>query len=144
MTAIQQPLALKISARTILVDLNTVASSLGFDNESVTAMVDNATHPEHLRWVFNVGLGEARELRFWTAEIVARDMVKHFSIEDVIAQILGSRELFRRSEIEVHWRISAQHIKNLIAAGRLVETGNRLLRTSLVKFLAESWEGSRP
>ena len=142
----QVPLALKLSARTILVDLQSVRAARGLDAESIIAMVDNARHPDHLRFVFNVGLGEARELRFWTTEIIAPESVTHLGRDEVINLILGQRETFRRSEIEIQWVISALHISNLVKSGQLLETKEgptrgRLLRSCLANFLRSRWIG---
>lgn len=136
------PLALKLSARTVMADLQTVRAVKGLDAESIVAMVDNAFHPERLRFVFDVGCGAkgaARELRFWATEIIAPEFTAKFKIDEAVASILGARETFRRSEIEMQWIVSAQHISNLIKSGALVEEGNRLLSTSLKNFLRRRW-----
>lgn len=156
MIALQQPLALKLSARTILVNLDAVRAAKGVDAESVIAMVENALHPEHLRFVFDLSLGEVnggrgasrrRELRFWTTEIVAPEFAhgpkqEPVTIDQAIAEIIGARETFRRSEIEMQWVCSATHIMRLIEAQEIYEEGNRLLSLTLKNFLKRRWIGT--
>lgn len=140
---IQQPLALKLSARTILVNLESVRAAKGIDAESVVAMVRNARHPEHLKFVFNIAENprdsRREELRFWTTEIVAPEFVQKVAIDQAVAEIIGARETFRRTEIAMQWVCSDTLIGRLIKAGELVEEGNRLLSVSLKNFLIRRW-----
>jgi hypothetical protein len=141
MSMLQQPLALKLSARTILVNLDSVRTAKGVDAESVIAMVDNVLHPEHIKFVFDLSLPGTtrRELRFWITEIVAPDFVAGLAINQAVAEIIGARETFRRSEIEMQWVCHAATIMRLIKAGELAEEGNRLLSVSLKNFLIRRW-----
>ncbi len=147
----QQPgLNLKLSARIVLVDLQSVRCLRGVDAQSVLAMADNALHAEHLRFVFDFSTGrKLRELRFRVREVIAPETVAGLSLKDAIAGILGAggRRLFCRGEIEMQWVLSAPLIMRLVRAGAIAElagaagAGNRLLRSGLEKFLKCRWLG---
>lgn len=143
MTATQQPLALKLGARTVMVNLETVRIVRNnLDAESIIAMVDNFVHPEHLQFVFNIAQrrdARRRELRFWATEIIAPEFTAKFTIDEAIASIIGGKDTFRRSEIEMQWVCSADLIGSLVESGELVEAGNRILSTSLKNFLRRRW-----
>lgn len=140
-TALQRSLPLEISARTVLVTLETVRIARGCDAESVLNCVGDATHPKFLRWVFNVGVkpdGDIRELRFWKDEVVGDEVTspsKWFSTSQAIAKILGARRTFPRGEIEVQWTINATTISRLVRTGELAEVNHELTRASLAAFL---------
>lgn len=133
----QGTLPLEVSARCVLVPLETVRIQRGCDAESVLRTVGDATHPRFLRWVFNLGvnrLGDIRELRFWKDE-VAGIADPWAEPETAIELILGKRETFPRGEIEVAWTINATTIGRLIRAGELEESNHKLTRASLAAFL---------
>jgi hypothetical protein len=140
----QRSLPLEVSARCTLVTLEFVRNLRGCDAESVRNCVGDATHPNFLRWVFNLAVkpaGEIRELRFWKSEILG-PTDKWAQPAAAIAQILGARETFPRGEIEVAWTINATTISRLVRTGEIEEspcrTGHhrRLTRRSLAAFLA--------
>ena len=68
MSMSQVGLNLKVEApRTVFSTVEYVRALRRVDAESVFAMVDAG----ELRWVFDIGLGDRRELRLMTAELVA-------------------------------------------------------------------------
>lgn len=143
MTATQQPLAIKLNARTVFVDLDTVRIvKNSLDAESIIAMVDNFTHPDHLRFVFNISPQpdpRRRELRFWATEVIAPEFTAKFSIDEAIASILGGRETFSRTDIEMQWVCHAATVKRLIDAGEIAQEGKRIPASSLKNFLKRRW-----
>ena len=125
---------LPISARTVLVDLQTVRAARGVDAESIVALVDNG----ELQWVFDLGLGggDIRELRFWAREIIAPETVTNLKLSAVVDSILGNGATIRRGEIERQWVISAPHVMRLVRAEEIKEIApGKICRLSLVKFL---------
>ena len=143
---LQTPLPLKTGSSPILMSVEGVRVFRPGDAESIFSMIDNALHPEHIRFAFNVGSGlpgAARELRCWTTEILAPQSVKHFTIDEALSAILGARETFSRGFIETQWIISAAHISNLVESRQLTETGNRFVNATLKNFLRSRWEGGR-
>jgi hypothetical protein len=139
----QRRLPLKIKSRIALVGLDSARGAIGLDAESVIAMKDSG----QLKCVFNVACNpdDARrqELRFFVPELIAHthETPFPFSIDEVIADILGAREMLRRSELEIEWIISHVHVMRLIRDGHLQETGNRLLRSTVENFLRKRWIG---
>lgn len=128
---------MQISARTTLLNLDTVRVARGCDSESVLKCVGDATHPKFLRWVFNVAInasGTKRELRFWKNEICGQ-VDKWAAPKIVISKILGTRRSYPRGEIEIQWTVNATTISRLVRAGELVEADHELTRDSLAAFL---------
>jgi len=135
------------SPRVRLVPIAIARWLYGIDTQAVMARVDNAVHPQHIRWAFNIGSGRAgatRELRFWVNEIGAPEKVKKFSIEQAVAEILGQRQSFSRGDIEIQWITCSQQISNLVSKGFFKEKDNRLTRASLETFLFTRWTGNNP
>jgi len=134
-----------ISPRVKLVTLSTVRAIRGTDAETVTNMVDNMIHPQHIRFAFNVshksGKG-VRDLRFWMVELAAPVLVRKFSVQDVIGEILGSRESFQRGELEIQWTCSATLIGKLIKERLLTLRGRLITRKSLETFLFSRFSGN--
>ncbi|HEV2456196.1 MAG TPA: hypothetical protein VGY98_18170 [Verrucomicrobiae bacterium] len=139
------PAHLTLSPRVRLIGISTVCSARGVDAETVGQMVDDATHPRHIRFAFDTGIGSSRrELRFYVDEILDPALTRGFTIQDAIARILGGRGFFRRSEIEIAWTTSAVHISRLIKINLLKCEQARLLRSSLEAFLLTRWSGNNP
>lgn len=147
----QLPLTFQFSARTTLVDVQAVRAIRGIDAETVIAMLDNALHPGHLKFVFDLGQAGSpvrpaatrrRCLRFWIAEIVAPEFTARLTIDEALDSIIGARETWRRGEVEMQWVASAQQISKLIRNGELAEEGNRILGASLRNFLRRRWISS--
>lgn len=133
----QRSLPMEISARIVLVTLEAVRMERGCDAESVLNCVGDATHPKFLRWVFNVAVkpaGDIRELRFWKDEVIG-DVSKWAEPKNIIAKILGTRRTFPRGEIEVQWTVNAMTISRLVRTGELTEVNRELTRASLAAFL---------
>jgi hypothetical protein len=132
----------RFSPRVKLVPLAILRWLFGLDAEAVIARVDEARRAGHIRFAFDIGLGQAaRELRFWVKEFVAPKEAKEFSIEGVIADILGARPSFPRGELEIEWSLSAQQIGRLLRAGKISERRHLILRQSLETFLNARWTG---
>jgi hypothetical protein len=140
-TATQRSLPLEISARSVLITLESVRIARGCDAESVLDCVGVATHPRFLRWVFDLSAranSKIRELRFWKDEVICPDDKQVYKFADprvMIANIVPARELFPRGEIEVQWTINATTISRLVRAGELQEINGKLTRASLAAFL---------
>jgi hypothetical protein len=141
----QRPLPFIISARTVLVDVQTVRAARCVDAESVFALVDDGK----LKWVFDFSSELAktysrfdkRELRFWTDEVTAPDATAHKTIAQVIGLILGGKQNFHSGEIEQEWVISHQTIMRLRLAGEISGGKGSITRASLVGFLSRRWLG---
>jgi hypothetical protein len=136
--ATQKCLPLEISARTVLVTLETVRIARGCDSESVRNCVGDATHPKFLRWVFNIGVkpnGDIRELRFWKEELLGAVGVRWAAEKEIIPRILGTRRTFPRGEIELQWTMNHMTISRLVRTGELAEVNHELTRASLAAFL---------
>jgi hypothetical protein len=128
---------LTISPRCTLVTLEFVRSLRGCDAESVRASIADATHPRCLRWVFDLSLrrdGLKRELRIWKEDALG-NASRWMGVATVIRRILGTRERFARSEIEVAWTVHPTTISRLIGAGEITEVNQRITAQSLAAFL---------
>jgi hypothetical protein len=150
------------SARCVLVPTEVAADILGEENEVVNDLAFDGSKPDHLRFVFDIGLSDKRsELRFWKTEIVelrlsgtanngsgtatplAPATCRRFTIRNAIAEILGAREYISRGELGIQWRISSNHLTNLIRDGDLKSpNGARLPRPDLENFLLKRWIGT--
>lgn len=133
----QRQLPLEVSARCTLVTLELVRNLRGCDAESVRAAVADATHPQWLRWVFDLAVdadGRKRELRFWKQDVLGL-ADKWAPPASIIPQILGTRERFARGEIEVAWTVHPSTLSRLVRAGELTEENHKLTRRSLAAFL---------
>jgi len=143
---VQDALPLEVSARTIFVDAGFVRIKRGVDNESVLAMANNARHPKHLRFVFDLSCGDGIvcEYRFWAREVLAEGQngFTSISIEAALKEILGERAFFRRGDFVVQWVVTRKQISKFIQCGDLNETGNRIMRGSAEKFLRKRWIGN--
>jgi hypothetical protein len=124
------------SSRVKLVGINTVRAIRGCNAEMVLKSVGDATHPNFIRWAFDVAVKPARtrELRFWMDEICGA-VDKWAEPEIVIGKILGDRKSFPRTEIEIQWTMSAITISHLVRAGEIAEVNHQLTRASLAAFL---------
>jgi hypothetical protein len=137
------PEYLRLDPRVMLVTWSTVCAARGVNSDTVANMVDNALHPRHLRFVFNVSMGRTiRELRFWRTELIAPALVRNFTVQDAIARILGGRSSFRRSELEIAWQVSSNLLTDLIRANFLKGEHGRFLRSALEAFLFARWSGN--
>jgi hypothetical protein len=125
-----------VSPRVCLVDMGTVRAVRGVDAETVVKWVGNGTHPNFLRWVFNIGRKSdgIRSLRFWREEIFGT-VDKWGEPALTIERILGQRQTFWRGELEIQWTASAVLIMNLIRAGEITEESSGISRQSLTDFL---------
>ena len=123
-------------SRCIFVSLDVLRAVRGCDAETILETVGDATHPNFMRWVFNMAVNPAarRELRFWVPE-VSGGMDKWAAPATVIDQILGRRKGFPRGEIEIAWGLNATTIGRLVSAGEIVELNHQLTRDSLAAFL---------
>ena len=142
MSMAQQGLHLKVSARTVLLDLQSVRAAHGLDAESVEAMVQAG----ELQWVFDISLlhdaGRA-ELRFWTKEVVAPETTLTLRLRDVVQSILGNAATITRGELERQWVCSHVHVMRLIKQGEIeLLTASKISRPSLVNFLTRRWAGN--
>jgi hypothetical protein len=136
---------LTISHRVRLVTTATVCAARGVDAEAVGMMVDDVLNERHIRFAFNVSTGRAvRELRFFIDEIKAPALTRKFTIHDVIARILGSRDVFRRGELELGWQMSSNLLSHLIRQNFLKTERGRLMRSTLQAFLFSRWSGNTP
>lgn len=139
------PEYLKLDSRVTLVTGATVCAARGVEPGAVIEMVDNALHPRHLRFAFNVAFGRSvREFRFWRAELIAPAMVKDLTVHDAIVRILGGRPAFRRSELEIAWQVGSNLLTDLIRANFLKGEHGRFLRPTLEAFLFDRWSGNNP
>ena len=133
-TGYQPRLNLRLSARTVLVDLATVRAARGVDAESVLAAVDAG----ELRGVFDVSAsadGGIRELRFWMRGVIAPETVAGLGTEAIIQLVLGDRATYRRGELEVQWVMSHVTVMRLIRSGEFKLHGREVTTESLRKFL---------
>ena len=140
------PAYLTLSPRIRLVTISTVRAARGVDSETVARMVDDATHPRHIRFAFNIGLKPkgSRELRFYIDALIDPAMTRRFSIQTVIEKILGTKNLFTSPEIEIAWTCASTQISRLVKAGLLKAKGDYLTRASLETFLFARWSGNNP
>ena len=124
------------SSRVKLVGISTVRAIRGCNAEMVLKSIGDATHPNFIRWAFDVAVKPARtrELRFWLEEICGA-VDKWAEPEIVIGKILGDRKSFPRTEIEIQWTMSAITISHLVRAGEITEVNHKLMRASLAAFL---------
>jgi hypothetical protein len=108
----------------------------GCDARTVLKSVGDATHPNFIRWAFDVAVKPARtrELRFWKDEIFG-NVDKWAEPKIVIGKILGHRKSFPRAEIEIQWTLSPISISHLVRAGEITEANHELTRDSLAAFL---------
>jgi hypothetical protein len=133
------------SQRVLLVTATTVGAARGVTAEEVGRMVDDFTHPKHIRFAFNLSIGwTMREFRFWREELLAPAMVRNFTIQDVIARILGGRTAFRRSEWELAVQVSSKQMTRLIRLNVLKCEHGRFPRAALETFLFARWSGNNP
>jgi hypothetical protein len=128
--------SLALSPRVKLVGISVVRAVRGCDAHTVRKSVCDSTHPNFIRWVFDVAGKPARnrDLRFWKDEVFGQADA-WMPAEDAIKRILGSRRTFPRGEIEVQWTINAMTISRLVRAGELTEVNHELTRASLAAFL---------
>ena len=80
-----------IHPRVQLVTAEVVATMRGISRENVYELVDGGT--DTFMWVFNVGQGNKRELRFWTRELREPVAVRDFHLDEVVRQIVPRRDL---------------------------------------------------
>ena len=88
-----------------MLHLDVVRIVRGCDSESVLRAVCDATHPQWLRWVFNLAVDPTRRnrsLRFWKDEL-SGTVEKSITPALAIEKILGQRREFPRGEIEIQW-----------------------------------------
>lgn len=137
MSATEMGLNLKVSAATVFLDLQSVRAHFSLDAESVLAMVDAG----ELVWVFDIGLGDRRELRFWAKELIAPAECPR-TLTTAVQSILGSGATITRGQIERQWVTSAQHVMRLIREKEItLITPSKVSRPSVVNFLTARWAG---
>lgn len=129
--------------RVVLLPMGAVRAQFACAAETVRKRVDDATRPDHLRWVFNLSAGKGlqRELRFWAREIVAPETCARLKLGEVLNLILGRREYFHRGELEIEWGSEAQTISNLLRIKALTLRDTTIPRASLYAFLKSRWIG---
>lgn len=130
-------LPLEVSARCVLVTVEFVRNLRGCDAESVRDAVANAAHPRCLRWTFDLSVkpdGLKRDLRIWKEDALGR-ADRWMNPAAAIAAILGGRDRFARSEIEVAWTVHSGTISRWVRTGEIVEVNRKLTRSSLAAFL---------
>jgi hypothetical protein len=95
-----------------LVTADFVGTLHGLTTETVHHRVDTGAG---WMWVFNVGTGDERALRFWKREQFAPQAVRGFDLEAVIAEIVPDRARARWQKWEVAslLRVSRQHLVGL-------------------------------
>jgi len=145
--ALPQKNIVQFSPRIRLVPLAIARWILGLDAESVIKRVDNAVHPNHIRFAFDISADKnrsARELRFFIGEMNAPELMKKGSIKQAIAEILGTHPTFSRGDIEIQWITSSNQVSRLVQAGHFKQNGNRISRASLEAFLLARWSGNNP
>src|SRR5579859_1754612 len=142
--AFQRELAVTVSARAVLVDIQAVRSLFGCAAENILHRVDDATREDHIRWVFNLSAGEGhrRELRFWVREIIAPETCAGLTLGAVVDMILGEREQFLRGKLEIEWVCHHQTISALLRTKALNLHGTTIPRHALDNFLRTRWIGS--
>lgn len=127
-----------LSARCALVGMEFMRSLRGCDADTVLACVGVATHPQYLRWVFNVAVdardARRRELRFWKDEVMGL-AVNRLPVADGLRRILGERAAWKRGDLEIAWTINAMTISRLVRARELTEANHGITRASLAAFL---------
>ena len=131
-----QPSSFNVAGRIAFVTLATVRSRFGCAAETVLRRVDDATRPDHLRWVFNLSAAEGhrRELRFWVREIVAPESCGRLTLAQVVDLILGRRQNFRRGELEIEWVCHPSTITGLLRAKALSLEASTIPRSSLANL----------
>jgi len=134
---------MNVSRRVVLVTLDSARSHFGCNAETVLHRVDDATRPDHLRWVFNLSAAEGhrRELRFWVREIVAPETCARLTLGQVVDLILGRRQNFRRGELEIEWVCNHMTISALLQTKTLKLHGATIPRYTLDNFLRTRWIG---
>ncbi len=75
-----------------LVSAETVASIRGLPRAAIYKVADGNFAGCSYNWVWNVGTGSERELRFWSKEVNDQKSVAHLSIDQVIQHIVPRRE----------------------------------------------------
>ena len=136
---------LSVSARTVLIDLNTVRATRGISTRKVNALVESGA----LLWVFNMGRMNTEkpilELRFWLPEIIDAEAVIHLKISEVIQKILPeSRQKISGSEIGQWFLVSRPTVQRIgLETGGVVK--DRILhvkRPALEDYLRKRWLGA--
>lgn len=135
----QSLLNLTISARTVLVNTETLRAALGVDAETISAQVDEGK----FRWVFDVaarGNGDLRELRFWAREIIAPEQCAGLTEAAAVDSIIGTQvEHLRGPAVAQLLLVSRPTIFRLWQAGEIkgpICSGVfRITRSSLQQFL---------
>ena len=140
-----QPETFSARSRVVLVDVYLVRAHFGCTAENIFRRVDDATRPDHLRWVFNlsVGKGRRRNLRFWLRELIEPETCAGLTLGQVVDLILGRRQNFRRGELEVEWVCNASLFTRLIHARALILHGTTIPRQALANFLRARWIGGQ-
>ena len=134
-TTQQRPLNISIAARTVLMSMETVRAVLGVDADTINARIESG----EIRWVWDVALGaDVRELRFWAKEFIAPALCPA-NPKAVVAEILGTRERFRGTEIAQMLLVSRPTILRLVMnselAGDIISGVIQVKRAALEKFL---------
>jgi hypothetical protein len=131
---------LPMSARVVLVGLDTVRAALGVDAENVLAKVESG----ELQFVFNLGTGNhRRQLRFYLPELTA-PAAADLTLAKVIQNTLGTAAGVHRGELERRFCVSHVLIGRLIRHRHLALSAPGVVsRASLEKFLTARWVGSK-
>jgi hypothetical protein len=103
-------------------------------------------------WVFNVGVGNSRELRFWTGEIASPRQVRQLKISEVVRRIVPRRELpgqycgLRNWEVGELLRVPRQTLITLRAdLGAVIHDGGVWVpRAAVERFLTHRWIYGQP
>jgi len=102
-----------IHPRIILVTAEVVATMRGLTCEAVYNQVDTDTG---WQWVWNVGGGRERSLRFWSKEQNFPEATRNLRLEEVIGQLVPRRELsggFQKWEVAELLRVSRRQLMDL-------------------------------
>lgn len=142
----QLALQMPVSARTVLVTVETVRAALGVDTETVWSWIDDGT----IRWAWDISATPSgdqanRELRIWLRDVLRLADSPATGLHDqdlpqAIRAIIGhDRERVSAHELTRTLCCSRMHVHRLVDAGLLdgpmVGRVQFVTRPSLVRFL---------
>jgi hypothetical protein len=135
---------LALNPRTVLVKVDSVMDTRGVSADKIFEMADG----DGLQWVWNVAVNpksKIRDLRFWAREVIAPEMTRGLSLEQVIAFILGDRKIFHAGDVCQLLRVRRPTLRSLrkMLGGKLQSRGGALFpRAGLFEFLKLRWIGA--
>lgn len=128
-----------IHPRITLVTAEVVATMRGCSCEAVYQRVDTDAG---WQWVFNVGTGRERELRFWSREQLQPAETRSLQLPEVIQQIVPARNLsggYQKWEVGELLRVSRQRLLELDLRFAPRNGGMWVAQVDLENFFRRRW-----